>query len=87
MARKVVQANLTSNEGGYWLHEVARNNSTLAGVARRDTEIVRFAWKMRVKADYSDEHVNATEISHLVGRVKTILESLGVVIKESTHGP
>jgi hypothetical protein len=76
----VKQAQLTNKvdaeNPGYWLHEVVRNNSTLAGVARRDAWVIKDLWLMRVKADYKDKSVSESELLELIDNVELIFEQL-----------
>ena len=52
---QIDQATLTSKataeNAGKWLHETIRNNSTMAGLERREAAIVHTAWDLRKKAD------------------------------------
>ena len=67
-------------KSGYWLHEIVRDCSTLAGVERRDAGFIRAAWKLRVKSDYEDKHVMPADCIDLIPRVKKILGDLDVSI-------
>ncbi|HLX60365.1 MAG TPA: hypothetical protein VKX17_03690 [Planctomycetota bacterium] len=79
--RGIKQSELTSkvdpNNPGYWLHEVVRNNFTLAGIERRERATILDAWEYRVMADYSDRSVKSEEVLDLLPRVSAILVDLG----------
>ena len=79
---KLDQAKLTSkvtaDEAGKWLHETVRNNPTLAGVDRKDSEIVRTAWSLRRKADYRPDDVTELELMSVMVRIPRVLKSVGV---------
>jgi hypothetical protein len=63
---------------GYWLHEVVRNNTTLAGVERGDARVVRDVYHLRAKADYENKFIAAEEIREYFPRVQRILIELGM---------
>jgi len=68
---------------GYWLHEVVRNNSTLAGVRRENSGVIRYAWQLRVRADYSPDSVTEAELRVILIRAQNVLVELGLNIEGS----
>ena len=81
---KIDQSRLTAkvsfDDADKWLHEVVRNNSTLAGVHRKDARIVRAAWMLRQKADYFKEPVTSAELEEIMERLPVILRDLNVLV-------
>jgi uncharacterized protein (UPF0332 family) len=82
--RGIKQSDLTNkvdqNNSGYWLHEVVRNNPSLAGVHRKDSRCVVEAWRLRVRADYEERQVHEQEVLELLPRIMAILIDLGVML-------
>jgi hypothetical protein len=46
-------------------------------VERRDAEVVRLAWRLRVKADYKPEFVRAEELRDIMKDAARVLSDLG----------
>ena len=67
---------------GEWPHETIRNNSTLAGVDRRDVSIIKAAWELRRKADYKTDLVTWSEMEYVASGLARILKSVNVTVLE-----
>ena len=79
----IKQASLTNKvdpeNPGYWLHEVIRNNSTLAGVAWRDRRLIVELWRLRTRADYENQSIVAGDLDKIMPVAEKVLNDLGIV--------
>lgn len=68
---------LSNDNPGKWPHCTVRDNASAAGIASRNTFLVRQAWALRVKADYEPAPVLKDELSPIMVKLEELIEETG----------
>ncbi len=63
-----------------WTHGFIRNHARMLGLDGRQCDALKWAYKMRVKADYEVDEISAAELESLLKKVQDILECFGVIV-------
>ena|SRR5579884_3393229 len=70
-------------DGPEWRHAFCRDGNTLTkylSLDRRERQLVKEAWNLRVRADYFLENVRPEEIANVMEGLRKLLPTLGVTI-------